>query len=1234
MQKMKRGWLAMLLAAVMLVTTIMPVQTLAATANEDQQTEGITIEQKTTGKLLRTYDEKDKVLTVDGQPGDEGTVFKDVKFDMNNSTASGDKAAVVSFISKDYNKGIYSTKWIDGATSDMVRVHGNDGIGGWESMRLVPNGDGTVSFADSYFGEPIVVEEQDGETVLKCHGTTVEEKDKFILHTNADYTPGTVTDAKVTDRTTNTLTLHWENPKTSLYSGIQITYRAENEVAPTVVTMSAIQIAQETYIAENLTPGTSYDFKICTTLGKDADEKHSQDVAVEARTRTGVRPATPGDVTLTQQGDTYVLNWSETENAKEYRIEHAASLFGTYEEVKNAVIDGTQATIPAAQDHIYENYYRVVAINGEENSEPSEAVSLEKNIFGDHTIIFAPTDDPDKINETVQKIFIAQNDYNNDAQFNSDNWAIYYKKGDYKRTECVPVGFYTQVAGLGKLPTDVELNNIEVPAYLDGGGSGDYWGGDGNYRNATCNFWRSAENLAVTGTEEASVVDKVAPQSQNNGKSYLNWSVAQAAPIRRVYSTRPVKYDCDWGWASGGYTADCMFIGTDSDGNGAGTHSGQQYYTRNSEITGNAYGTTLNQFCQGVLAGNLPTDANYESQFADDFKPLESNEGYTNWAIPAGDGGQQVITSISKTEEISEKPFLYLNDEGEYCVFVPAVQRDRVGVSWGEGKANDGMGEGESLPLSAFYIAKPTDTAAVINTQIENGKNIYFTPGIYHAEVPIQVNRADTILLGSGMASIIPDNGEAAVETQDLDGIRICGLIFDAGKSSKYLLRVGNDKTNVSHAADPIVLQDLFFRVGGTTNELTKAEDALEINTNDVICDHFWIWRADHGAGVEWYGNESRHGIIVNGDRVICYALFNEHFQEYDVLWNGDYGKTYFLQNEKCYDPISQDAWMSHDGKVKGYAAYKVNNQIKHHYAVGLGIYNVFIYTGPTYDSTEVSISMENAVEVPNAADVRVENTCIQTFANDDGQYQSIDHLINGVGPGVSSGNDPATGRTGSGWSRKFLLSYCDGTAKFGKANENQAGKNIGIMTITGVKAPEDEQDIEDRSSGENGGQTNPSGSTAGNSNGGGNTNIPEKPDTPEEIKKPNEPQSEETVSSQKSIIKVTGKVQKNKVKAVVSAKTIKQLTKGKDKNTTVKLQIVNEKGEVICTLKVKKSDLSKKKGLTLYKINSKDKNYKPVNGKIAFRKDGSMSVEIKKAKGTYVLKNAKEIKKINKNVG
>ena len=181
------------------------------------------------------------------------------------------------------------------------------------------------------------------------------------------------------------------------------------------------------------------------------------------------------------------------------------------------------------------------------------------------------------------------------------------------------------------------------------------------------------------------------------------------------------------------------------------------------------------------------------------------------------------------------------------------------------------------------------------------------------------------------------------------------------------------------------------------------------INSDDVIGDHFWIWRADHGAGVAWDGNESQHGLIVNGDDVNCYALFNEHFQNYHTLWNGENGSTYFYQNETAYDPISQEAWMSHNGTVNGYSSYKVANNVEKHYAVGLGIYNVFIYTGPEYDASQVQIQLDNAIEVPNKEGVLIENACIQTFANDGGALQKINSIINGAGNGVSSGVDKET---------------------------------------------------------------------------------------------------------------------------------------------------------------------------------------------------------------------------------
>ena len=68
----------------------------------------------------------------------------------------------------------------------------------------------------------------------------------------------------------------------------------------------------------------------------------------------------------------------------------------------------------------------------------------------------------------------------------------------------------------------------------------------------------------------------------------------------------------------------------------------------------------------------------------------------------------------------------------------------------------------------------------------------------------------------------------------------------------------------------------------------------MVINSKDVCIDHIWLWRADHGNGVGWDKNKAANGLIVNGDNVLIYGLLNEHFQEYQTLWNGNNGRVYF----------------------------------------------------------------------------------------------------------------------------------------------------------------------------------------------------------------------------------------------------------------------------------------------------------------------------------------------------
>lgn len=1005
-----------------------------------------------------------------------------------------------------------NTDWtsIAAENNGKVCVKDDGGYGGWESIKLVPAGDGTVAFQDTDTNELF---KSDGTNLVVTDSTdTVDAAaGHFIVHT--DKTPAAPTGVTVSNVTNATADVSFTAARDSFVTDYEI------DATPTDAGKQTVTLKTTATQATlgDLAAGTSYDVTVKSLNGTAAASAATDAVALT--TAKGVRLAAPTNVKAAEakNGKAITLTWDKVEGAKGYKVLRAKSAYAADEDFVSVTGDkpvtGTTYTDEKLNEGgKYANYYKVVTVNedGDVSDLPETTASLDRELFGDHTLVFAPTDDMGKVDKVLADLFTKQNDIAADAQFRSDHWQVYFKPGSYVKDgnviSNINVGFYTSLNGLGKIPTDTMLNNISTSSYLAANA-----GASAQQGNATCNFWRSIENLGVKNTHTengksgnatfAPGDSRPAELNQSWRPDYMNWGVAQAAPMRRVWTDRAVAYDWNYGWASGGYTADSKLEGDDG-GNTAGTASGQQFYTRNSELKGAAYGTTLNNFLQGVTASNVPgSDGKTGTE-------LVGTKGTSNWGI-AGDGNnQQVTTTIDSTEKIAEKPFLYLDDNGEYQVFVPGYRENAKGVSWGKGKANDGMGKGTSIPLSEFYIAKPTDTAAEINKQIAVGKNIYLTPGIYHAETPIDIDRSGVIVLGTGMATIISDNEDTAIRVSDKaqKGVRLAGLILDAGKHSKYLLQVGTTKT-AGDAKNPIELQDIFFRIGGTADGTTSADTGIEINTGNTIADHFWIWRADHGAGVGWgkQWNYSKNGLVVNGDDVTAYALFNEHHEEYDTLWNGENGKTFFYQNEKCYDPVDQAGWMSHNGTVKGYAAYKVANTVKKHYAVGLGIYNVFIYTGPekakdagTQDDGDptdpdqhtgagtTAMEMDNAVEVPNAKGVIIENVATQSFADlknaDDNAkaVRTFNTIINGVGAPVGSGPNITS------WSRKFLLRYQGngtpdpdsttgatyGTAVYGNdpgltntnadGNDNTAkfGKFIGVTTDEKVRQLGDDVDL------------------------------------------------------------------------------------------------------------------------------------------------------------------------------
>ena len=187
-------------------------------------------------------------------------------------------------------------------------------------------------------------------------------------------------------------------------------------------------------------------------------------------------------------------------------------------------------------------------------------------------------------------------------------------------------------------------------------------------------------------------------------------------------------------------------------------------------------------------------------------------------------------------------------------------------------------------------------------------------------------------------------------------GIIISGIIFDAGPTnSPVLLQVGSGQPRSDNeASDPSALTDVFFRVGGA--QPGSATNSLIVNSNNVILDDIWAWRADHGNGVGWTSNTADTGVIVNGDNVTALGLFVEHYQKYEVIWNGNGGTNIFFQNEMPYDPPNQAAWMEAPG-VNGWAAFKVADDVAKFSGYGMGSYSFF--------NQGVNIYAANAFEVP-----------------------------------------------------------------------------------------------------------------------------------------------------------------------------------------------------------------------------------------------------------------------------
>jgi hypothetical protein len=347
-----------------------------------------------------------------------------------------------------------------------------------------------------------------------------------------------------------------------------------------------------------------------------------------------------------------------------------------------------------------------------------------------------------------------------------------------------------------------------------------------------------------------------------------------------------------------------------------------------------------------------------------------------------------------------EAPYLYLDAAGKYSVFVPSVQRNTSGTTWASGQT-----PGASIPIGRFFIARPTDSVETINNNLARGKNLLLTPGIYRLDEPIRVKHDDTVVLGLGFPTLVPEDGNVAMKVSNISGVDLSGMIFDAGsEDSPVLLQVGSGRSEGDdgdgsdhNAAHPSALQDVFFRIGGATPG--KATTALVVNSDNVILDDIWSWRADHGSGVGWTANTADTGVIVNGDNVTAYGLFVEHYQKYNVIWNGNGGTDVFFQNELPYDVPSQAAWTEAPG-VDGFAAFKVAPDVTSFNGYGMGSYSFF--------NRGLDIFADRAFEVPTTLPPSSLHDLLTIFLDPSHGFGGIRHVVNDVG-GSSTKANPDT---------------------------------------------------------------------------------------------------------------------------------------------------------------------------------------------------------------------------------
>jgi hypothetical protein len=606
----------------------------------------------------------------------------------------------------------------------------------------------------------------------------------------------------------------------------------------------------------------------------------------------------------------------------------------------------------------------------------------------DNVLIFSPDDD---VKEIKKKISITEDTqefyqvgempkpeptYTSGNHFSSNHYALLFKPGEYK--DCsFEVGYYVQVAGLGKSAQDVKFTATD-PTYASGPFVKALDKGPNSISGtALITFWRAAENFYTN--------------------SPMVWAVSQAAPLRRVYINSNLQFVEGGEYSSGGVLANAVITGSTNFA------SQQQWFSRGVEFRNKVEGGAWNIVYSGCSGNAAPTSSKVNGNTA------------------------TVVETVPKIR--TEKPFITF-DGNRYKLHVPkstvtkTVGHDLYG---NEDEVRDFDAVKLGTPNAAkddyhYNILNESDKKLTDELQyaLDQGKDLVLCPGIFFLTSPLVIKKPGQVILGLGLATLVaPKDGSPCVRVMPgLPGVRIAGVVLEASVQDfgsntnvncnsdgvKSLLEWGVPGVRDEGVADrPGVMTDIFARVGGSNLVRTVSTDAvIRIHSSNVMGDNLWLWRADHtrlrpgenpnaenlGKYHQTVEGEAyvKNALVVNGDHVIMYGLFCEHFMEDQLIWNGHNGSVVFYQCELPYDVSDENFGQ------KNFVGYRVHDDVDSHSGHGIGVYCNF---------TKEPVRVKTAIAHPHKAAIEIKLPFTK-FLNNLGEISAV---INNKGPAVNAGS-------------------------------------------------------------------------------------------------------------------------------------------------------------------------------------------------------------------------------------